>query len=170
MRTMSNRRFRTNHVWMGTAIVAALVVGVVLGSALTTRSEAAQPPPTLTFTGNEVIVVNYVNSANTADYERFMRAYGETLAASSDAQRARMGAGFEVYRAAEAGPGNTAVYLQVLDPAVPGGDYQHITVLAEEYAGGPPGNGDEVRELYAGYTSSLAPGAYALNLTSVMEF
>ena len=169
MRTILSRRFRTNHVWMGTAIVAALAVGVMLGSVLTSRSEAAQIPP-LTFTGNEVIVVNYVNSANTADYERFMRAYGETLAASSDAQRSRMGAGFELYRAAEAGPGNTAVYLQVLDPAVPGGDYQHITVLAEEFAGGPPGNGDEVRELYGAYTSALAPGAYALNLTSVMEF
>ena len=169
MRTILSRRFGNGRVWMGAAIVAALAVGALLGSSFAPRSEAAQAAA-LTFNGEKAIIVNYVNSANISDFERVMRAYGDTLSASGNAQRTRMGAGFELYRAAEAGPGGSVVYLSVFDPVVPGADYQHITVLAEEFAGGPPGNGDEVRELYTAYTGSLAPGAFALNLNLVMEF
>ena len=50
------------------------------------------------------------------------------------------------------------------------GDYQHFTILAEEFGGGSPGNGDEVRELYEAYTGALAPGGTLANLTLVQEF
>ena len=169
MRTILSKRFRTNQLWVGTALVAALAIGALLGSSFARQSVAAQAAA-LSFSGQKAVVVQPVNAANTADYERVMKAYGETLAASSNAERARMGAGLQLYRAAEGGQGGSVLYVTVLDPVVRGGDYQQITVLAEEFGGGPPGNGDEVRELYSAYTDALAPGAFALNMTLVAEF
>lgn len=168
MRTMLTKKLRMGRMWFGTTIVATLAVGVLLGSSFAPGTEAeAQGTPTLTFSGGVGIIVNLVNSANTADFERVMKAYGDTLDGSSNAQRKQMGAGFKLYKAAEMGPNNSAIYYSIFDPAVPGGNYQHITVLAEEFGGGPPGNGDEVRALYTQYTGALAPGGSALNLTLV---
>ena len=92
MRTMLSKRSRKSRLWMGTAIVAALAVGALLGSSFASRSEAAAQP-SLTFSGGTGLVLNVVNPANTTDFERVMRAYGETLAQSSDAQAQRMGLG-----------------------------------------------------------------------------
>lgn len=164
MRTMSSQG--KGRIWMGTAVVAALGAGVFLGSAFAARPVAAAQTPTLTFAGQKAILVHNVNSANTADYERFMSAYAETLNGSDNAQRQQMGAGFSLYRAAEAGQGGAVVYVSVLDPVVSGANYQHITVLAEDFGEGPPGNGDEVRELYTAFTGAVA-GGFAMNLTPV---
>lgn len=170
MRTMLSKRSRKSRVWMGTAIVAALAVGALLGSSFASRSEAAAQP-SLTFSGGTGLVLNVVNPANTTDFERVMRAYGETLAASSDAQTQRMGAGFKLYRVAEAGPNNYVVYYMLADPAVSGGNYAVAKVLADGYAGGPPGNGDEVRELFEAYSSALEGGGQQIqNMNLVMEF
>jgi len=171
MRTMLSKKFRMGRMWFGATIVATLAVGVLLGGSFAPGTEAeAQGTPTLTFSGGVGVIVNLVNSANTADFEKVMRAYGETLTSSSNAQRKQMGAGFTLYRAAEQGPNSTAIYYSIFEPAVSGADYQHITVLAEDFGGGPPGNGDEVRALYTDYTGALAPGGSALNLDVVMEF
>ena len=171
MWTILSKRSGNGRLWVGAAIIVALAVGVLLGSSFAPGSEAvAQGTPTLTFNGQVGIIVNLVNSANTADFERFMRAYGETLVASGNTDRQRMGAGFTLYRASEAGPNNSAIYYSIFDPVVRDGDYQHITVLAQEYSGGPPQNGDEVRELYAAYTGALAPGGTLTNLTLVAEY
>lgn len=155
---------------MGTAIVAALAVGVLLGSSFAPRSEAAAQP-SLTFSGEAGVVLNVVNPERTAEFEAAMRAYGETLAGSSNDQRMQMAAGFKLFRADVAGPNNYVIYYMIADPAVSGGNYSVVTVLADEYAGGPPGNGDEVRELYAGYTGALEGGGQqTINLSLVMEF
>jgi hypothetical protein len=168
---MLSKKFRMGRMWFGATIVATLAVGVLLGSSFAPGTEAeAQGTPTLTFSGGVGIIVNLVNSANTADFEGVMRAYGDTLTSSSNGQRKQMGAGFTLYRAVEQGPNGTAIYYSIFEPAVSGADYQHITVLAEDFGEGPPGNGDEVRALYTDYTGALAPGGSALNLNVVMEF
>ena len=170
MRTMLTTGSGKSRFWLSATIVAALAVGVLLGSSFAPGSEAGAQAPALTFSGEVGVIVNLVNSGNTADFERVMNAYGETLAGSGNAERRQMGAAFRLYRASEAGPNNSAIYYSVFDPVISGGDYQHFTVLAEEFGGGSPGNGDEVRELYTAYTGALAPGGSQLNLTLVHEF
>lgn len=170
MRTILSRQTGNGRFWWGTALVAALAVGVLLGSSFAPRSAAGAQAPALSFSGEVGVIVNLVNSANTADFERVMKAYGETLAGSGNADRRRMGGAFKLYRASGAGPNNSAIYYSIFDPVVSGGDYQHFTILAEEFGGGSPGNGDEVRELYTAYTGALAPGGSQLNLTLVQEY
>ena len=165
MRTMLSQG--KGRIWVGSALVVALGAGVVLGSIFAGRSAAAAQTPGLNFSGSVGILVHNVNASNTADYERFMSAYSETLTTSDSAERQQMGNGFTLYRAAEAGAGGAAIYVSVFDPVVSGADYQHITVLAQDFGEGPPGNGDEVRDLYGAFTGAVAPGSFALNLSPV---
>ncbi|MEE2635790.1 MAG: hypothetical protein VYE68_00975 [Acidobacteriota bacterium] len=159
-----------SRVWVGTAVVAALAVGVLLGSSFAPRSEAAAQA-TVTFSGDAAVVLNVVNPANTADFERAMQAYGETLAGSDDAQLSQMGAGMKLFRADTPGPNGYVIYYQFMDPVVSGGNYALAQVLADNYLDGPPGNGDEVRELYGAYSGALQGGGQqSINLTLVAEF
>ena len=158
MRTIVSNRPRTRRMWFGAALVAAVAVGAVLGSSFAGGSASAAQAPTRAFSGQVGIIVNFVNSANTADYEGVMRAFSETLTSSDSAQRKQMGAGFKLYRAAETGPNNSAIYYSIFNPAISGAEYEPITVLSDDYLTGPPANGDEVRALYADYSEALAPG------------
>ena len=167
---MLNKRSRKGRIWVGTAIVAALAVGVLLGSSFAPRSEAAAQP-TLNFSGGASLLMNVVDPTKTADFERAMRAYGEALTQSSNGQSNQMGAGLKVFRASEPGPNNFVLYYWFLDPVVSGANYAIAQVLNDDLAPGPPGNGDEVRELFAAYSGALEGGGQqAINLTLVMEF
>ena len=170
MRTIVSNRPRTRRMWFGAALVAAMAVGAVLGSSFAGGSASAAQAPTRAFSGQVGIIVNFVNSANTADYEGVMKAFSESLTSSDSAQRKQMGAGFELYRAAETGPNNSAIYYSIFNPAISGAEYEPITVLSDDYLSGPPGNGDEVRALYSDYSEALAPGGAQVNLTLVAGF
>ena len=170
MRSSWSERSRKSRVWVGTAIVAALAVGVLLGSSFVPRSEAAAQP-TLTFSGGTSILMNVVDPSKTTDFERVMRVYGESLVGSDNAQYNQMGAGFKVYRAAEPGPNNYVLYYWFMDPVVSGGNYAVAQVLADEVGPGPPANGSQVQELYEAYSGSLEGGGQQpINLNLVMEF
>ena len=170
MWTILSKRSRNGGLWVGAAIIAALTAGVVLGTSFASRSEAAAQPVT-TFSGGAAMMTNVVDPAMTADFERVMRAYGEGLAGSSNAEHNRMAAGFKVYRAVEPGPNNFVVYYWFIDPVISGANYAVAKVLADEVAGGPPSNGDEVRELFGAYQAALTGGGQApANLNLIMEF
>ncbi len=170
MRTMVNTGSRRSQVCIGAALVAAVAVGVLLGSSFAPASEAAAQP-TVNFTGGTGIVLNVVDPTKTADFEEVMKEFGESLVGSSDPQRQRMGEGLKLYRAAEAGPNNFALYYLFADPTVSGGNYAVAQVLADEYLGGPPGNGDEVRAIYEKYSAALTGGGQqTINMDLVLEF
>ena len=170
MRTIVSNRPRTRRMWFGAALVAATAVGAVLGSSFAGGSASAAQAPTRAFSGQVGIIVNFVNSANTADYEGVMRAFSESLTSSDSAQRKQMGAGFKLYRAAETGPNNSVIYYSIFNPAISGAEYEPITVLSDDHLSGPPGNGDEVRALYSDYTEALLDNGTQVNLTLVAGF
>ena len=170
MRTIVSNRPRTRRMWFGAALVAAVAVGAVLGSSFAGGSASAAQAPTRAFSGQVGIIVNFVNSANTADYEGVMRAFSEALTSSDSAQRKQMGAGFKLYRQAARGPNNSVIYYQIFNPAISGAEYEPITVLSEDHLTGPPANGDEVRALYSDYSEALAPGGAQVNLRLVAGF
>ena len=171
MRTILSKRSRSGRLWMGVALIVALAAGVVLGSSFASWSAAAAQLPVTTFSGGAAMMTNVVDRSKTADFERVMRAYGEGLAGSSNAEYNRMAAGFKVYRAVEPGPNNFVVYYWFIDPVISGANYAVAKVLNDEFEGGPPGNGDEVRALFGAYQSALEGGGQAqANLNLVMEF
>ena len=161
MRTMW--RERRTPVWVGAAVVSALVVGVVLGSWMAPRPALAQVP-SINFSGNVGVWQWVVQQGQTGEFERAVRGYGQALAA-----RGGGGAGFTLYRTSTPGPGGAVIYFGHIDSIAAGEDYQLITVLAQHFPPGPPGNGDEVRDLYGAYTGSIA-GAVTYDLSAVASF
>ncbi len=163
MRTMLSNRSWKGQAWMGTTIMAALVVGVLLGTSFATRTDAAAQP-TLTFTGGSALLLNYVASDKTADFERVIRTYGEALGSSENDERKRQAAGLKMFRAAEPGQNNTVLYVWLVDPVVSGGNYAVAQVLADEMPA-------EVQGLYEAYVASLEGGGQQpINMNLVMEF
>ena len=159
---MLSNRIRKSRVWVGTAIGAALAVGVLLGS-LAPRLAAAVQPVT-TFSGETAIFYNLVNPAKTADFERVMRAYGEALSGSENSQYNDMAKGFKVYRVVEPGPNNFVIYYWFLDPVVSSGNYAVAKVLSDEMP-------TEVQALYEAYSAALEGGGQQpINMNLVMEF
>ncbi len=163
MRTMLSNRSWKGQAWMGTTIIAALVVGVLLGTSFATRTDAAAQP-SLTFTGGSALLLNYVAPDKAADFERVIRTYGEALGSSENDERKRQAAGLKMFRAAEPGQNNTVLYVWLVDPVVSGGNYAVAQVLADEMPA-------EVQGLYEAYVASLEGGGQQpINMDLVMEF
>ena len=163
MRTMLTSGSRKGPVWMGTAIVAALAVGVLLGTSFAPASEAAAQP-VMNFSGGSAIVMNYVAPANTADFESVMREYGNAMAASENAQYNQMASGLKIYRAAEPGQNNTVLYFWVVDPVIAGANYAEAQILNDEKP-------DEVQALYESLLGAMEGGGrQTINMELVMEF
>ena len=59
----------SRRVWMGTAIVAALAAGVLLGGSFASWSEALVQAPAQNFTGDAGLVLHVVNPASATDFE-----------------------------------------------------------------------------------------------------
>ena len=157
-------RERRNPVWMGgAAVVSALVVGLVLGSWMAPRPAQAQPP-SVNFSGNVGVWQWVVQQGQTANFERAARAYGQSLAVRDGGS-----AGFTLYRSSTPGPGGAVIYFGHINAVAAGSDYQVITVLAQHFPPGSPGNGDEVRDLYGAYAGSLA-GSVTYDLSVVAAF
>lgn len=159
MRTMW--RERRTPVWVGAAVVSALVVGVVLGSWMAPRPAHAQAP-SVVLNGAAGLWQWVVNEGQIENFERVIRAYGESLAARSGGS-----ASFTLYRSAAGGP---AVYFGHLSSVQGGGEYHPIRVLAENYPPGPPNNGDEVRALVPLYSSTTLAQQGVFDLRVVASY
>jgi hypothetical protein len=76
-------------------------------------------------------------------------------------------AGWKIYKAAEPSGGN-ALYVNVIDPAVPGAEYDFFMLLAEGL--GPEAGTPENQALFKKYSEVFAAGASRLSLTPVPSF
>ena len=149
------------YMWAGTAVVVALVTGVVLGIVFTTNAAEAQGART--FSSGSGMMLNYINNANTDDFEAVMRKLAEALQTSDDAERNRQAEGWKVYRAQEAGPNNSVLYVWFIDPAVANADYAVSQILNEAFP-------SEVQALYEQFNGSFAGGQSMVNLDLVVDF
>ncbi len=163
MRTKLKTRTRNSRVWVGTAIAAALAVGVLLGTSFAPESEAAAQP-VMNFSGGSAVVMSYVAPAGTGDFERVMREYGGSLSASENAQYNQMASSMKIFRAAEPGPNNTVLYMWIIDPVISGANYAEAQILNDEKP-------EEVQELYDALLAAMEGGGrQTVNMELVMEF
>ena len=164
MRTMLNDGSWKGQAWVGTAIIAVLAVGVLLGTSFATRSEA-MAQPILNFSGGSALLMNYIAPGKTADFERVMRAYAAALSGSDNAQYNQMANGLKIFRAAEPGQNNTVLYIWLVDPVVSGANYSVANVLNDEVP-------SEVQGVYEALIASMEPGGgqQPINMELMMEF
>ena len=158
MRTMWQER-RT-PVWVGAAVVLALVVGVVLGSWMAPRPAHAQTSNILN--GSAGLWQWIVNEGQVDNFEQVVRAYGESLAARSGGN-----AGFTLYRSLAPGP---VVYFGHIASVQAGSEYYPLAVLGDHYPPGRPNNGDEVRGLAPLYSNVTLAQTGIFDLRVVASF
>jgi hypothetical protein len=101
-----------------------------------------------------------VRPERVVDFETVIGLLQDALKASTDPAVRAQAAGWRVYKATEPGPNATVLYVFVVDPAIPGGDYGLGRILSDAYP-------DRIQEIWKLYTGALAGGGSLLNLTPV---
>lgn len=118
--------------------------------------------PARAFTANAGLIFNTVKPDKTADFEKVIAALQSALEASTDPTVQAQARGWQVFRAMEAGPNNTVLYVFVLDPAVPGADYGLGSIFRAFFT-----DPAELQDIWKLYTGSVTGGGTLLNLLPV---
>jgi hypothetical protein len=163
---------------LGSAVGVVLLLVLVSGSEqkpdqatpaaqTPTQPSSAATQPALqsnarVFASEAGMIFNAIRPDKVADFELVIDRLRQALAASTDPVRQKQAAGWHVFKAGEAGPNGSVLYVFVIDPAVKGADYGVAKILAEAFPA-------EAVELYKLYNGAFAGGQTLLNLTPVVE-
>ena len=129
--------------------------------ALFSANATAQPP---TFTTPAGLVLNYVKSNRTGDFELVMDFVRRALQASADEVRQAQGAGWSLFRVAAMVDDDTVLYVWIVSPAVSQAAYSIEDILREGF----PARADE---LYGAYEASMSDGGQiVLDLNPIGDF
>ena len=163
MSSFLNRPMIRQRLLMGSAFVATLAVGIVLGMFVTANTVEAQP--TTEFSGSSALMFEFVKPTARADYEAVMQKLGEAL---NETDRTDQATGWKGFRAGADFTGQGAVpYVWVVDPVVSGANYAAATIINEIVPA------DEMQEIYESYTNALTDGqikALPVQLELVADF
>lgn len=140
--------------WMALGLMVAVL-------AAAPSRVAAQAPTTQTFSAGSGMVLNFVKSDKTADFEAVMNKLKEALQKSEKPERKQQAAGWKLFKSPDPAGGNV-LYVFFLDPAVKDADYTVTNILNEAFP-------QEVQTLYKQYVDSLA-NRNIINLSLVQEF
>ena len=169
-RSLLTGEIRCRPLWAAAALAAAFALGTLLAPAPPAVTAAGQPdedpvPPERTFDGPAGMILNYVQSENTSDYERVISRLAAALAATEETERREQAAGWRVYRAEEPGLNESVLYVSMIDPTVEDADYSVSQILNEAFP-------EEVQELYEAYIGAFVPGSgqILVNLELVESF
>src|SRR5688572_18653701 len=167
---------------MRSCVISAVALAVVLAPAAsfaqattttTGQPPAGQPPvaapaapvaPKLTFKSPGGLLLVQVKTDQTAAFEEMFGKIKAGLAKSATPELKAMADVWKIYKTAEGMQGN-ALYVVLVDPAVPGTEYSFLDVLNKTLTPDEQ-RLPETQEMYKRYAASIA-GLNILNLTSV---
>jgi hypothetical protein len=104
-----------------------------------------------------------VRADRVADFEKVLAYLQAAMEKSADARVREQAKGWRLFKATEAGPNGTVLYVFLIDPTVTGADYGLGPILAEAYP-----EAQQLQEIWKLYTGSVTGGGSLLNLTPVM--
>lgn len=166
---------------MRSCVISAFALAVVLAPAAsfaqattttTGQPPAGQPPaaeaapaaPKLTFTKPAGLLLVQVKTDQAAAFEEMFGKIKSGLAKSATPELSAMANVWKIYKTAEGMQGN-ALYVVVVDPAVPGTEYSFLDVLNKTLTPDEQ-RLPETQEMYKKYAAAIA-GLNILNLTPV---
>ena len=114
------------------------------------------------FTAPVGLTFNTVRPERVAEFERLLAEVQTALKNSKNPTTQAQAKGWRFYKAAEAGPGGSVMFVFVIDPVVPGEDYSLGKVLVDAFP-----DPVKLQEIWALYTGSVTGGGSLLNLTPV---
>jgi hypothetical protein len=126
---------------------------------------AAKKEPRMALTGAAGAFLFQIKPDQTATFEELMTKVKDALGKSENPVRKQQLAGWKVFKAAEPS-GQNALYLEIVDPAVPAAEYDPLVILSESLGtqAGTPEN-QEMLKKYAGVFANVS----RLNLTAIAK-
>lgn len=121
---------------------------------------AEAEPPAGTFEAPAGLILSYIKSDGSGDFERVMTSLGAALAGSEDEALRDLLAGWRLYRAREPGPEGEILYVWLIDPAVAGADYAVPELLGAALP-------DESQALFDAFSEAFGSGQALINLEPV---
>lgn len=138
--------------------VGVVVLGLMMGAFSASAAHAQQKSP-YAFGGDHAVFMNFIKPDKAADYEGLIAKLKQGLLASDKPERKQMAEGWKVYKANEAGPNGSVIYVSVISPVVKGTDYSISTLLGEAFPA-------EARALYDTYVAAFTtPPGQLFNLS-----
>jgi len=124
---------------------------------------AAKKEPRMALTGPAGAFMFLIKPDQTSNFEELIGKVKDALAKSENPVRKQQLAGWKVFKAAEPS-GQNALYLEMIDPAVPAAEYDPLVILSESLGtqAGTPEN-QEMLKKYAGVFANVS----RLNLTPI---
>ncbi len=126
-----------------------------------TGTEPIPPISTVTFETPAAMIMNFVRADRTSSFEQITSRLVASLATSEDPERRAQAAGWKMYRVAQPGPNNDAVYVWLFDPVVEDANYAVPQLLNESFPA-------EVQQLYETWNQSFGIGRMRLDLDPVV--
>src|SRR5712671_7429511 len=115
-------------------IAVGLVVGMLVASTAQAQQAAAPAAPNpFVCPGDGGVILNFVKADKTADFEMVLGKVKEALAKSEKPERKGQATGWKVFKASEAGPNGSVIYVFVMDPVAKGADYSVGNILVEAF-------------------------------------
>jgi hypothetical protein len=115
-------------------LTGALLVSPTASAAVVDQAPvpAARPTasPDYVFPAGSALLLFYVHSARTTDFEAVAARISQALDASADPVRRQQAASWRMFRASDSAR-DAVVYVFLLDPVVAGADYDPVRVLSE---------------------------------------
>lgn len=142
-------------------IAVALVVGVLSATAPHAQDAAQAPKNPYMFSGDGAMTLNFIKADKTADFEMVISKLKEALQKSPNPTRKQQATGWKFFKAAEAGPNGSVLYVSVVDPVVKGADYTVSTILSEAFP-------QEVQALYKTYSDAYV-SQNLINLSLLLD-
>ena len=126
---------------------------------------AAPKEPRMALTGAAGAFMFVIKADQTANFEELVGKVKAAMTSSENPVRKQQAAGYRVFKAAEPSGAN-ALYLCLVDPAIPAAEYDPLVILAESLGtnAGTPEN-QEMLKKYAGVFANVS----RLNLTPIAK-
>jgi hypothetical protein len=137
---------------VGTLSATPVLVHAQQPAAAQPAQQASAAQSMYVFSSDAGAILNFVKADKTADFEMIVGKVKEALAKSEKPERKEQAKSWKVFKATEAGPGGSAIYVFVMDPIVKSADYSVGTLLVEAF-------GAEGQTLYKTYSEAYGQPA-----------
>jgi len=142
-------------------VIAIAVLLCAAGVVLAQNPPAQQAPPGVVFSGDSVVVLNYIKTDKAADFEAVMAKVKESLQKSQTPERKQQATSWKVFKSPDSAGEGVTLYVMVIDPVVKGANYSVGTILSEGFP-------NEARDIFQKYADAYSKGQARINLNNVL--
>jgi len=149
--------------WIALGLVASVLSASALFAQTPPAAQAQAAKSPYVFAADGAMVLNFIKADKAADFESVIAKVKEALSKSEKPERKEQAAGWKIFKASEAGPNGSVIYVSIMEPVAKGSDYSVGTILSEAFP-------TDYQALYKTYSECYGqPAQNILNLTLTLS-